>query len=413
MPNRIRIYSSRGTFWSKSGLNLASTCEINSHSDGEITLTCTVEAPFSPDALKLLAEHTNANTGVRGNFSGLLDDNKSVEIELLHLQSANLSMNQSGQRIKYEFLALAPVEIGSLTRTQTPVIVKFGITNFVFTGCQWSTTNGSRRRDTFTSLIDGLTFTFKQLDGYDGIVANLEANRDILVTSDAVVTCEQLELQRVEKSIYDVLCLLSLAAGTWLAPVYEEVYFQSEVKRTVLFPAKTFPYRQNERLIDNSNLQSCDTEDFLQTTYPIFKDLKQSLGLNVVIEYYLQAKQMNYLELRYLVAEVAIESLLSHARGYLRYIGNPLTRISRKNSLRQKMTKLVTHFQIAHVPDDFRFIRIRNKLVHEGHFPTGVDGVSEYNRFMNFIDRTLLTIVGYRGHNYVNRMNNYLREVLS
>lgn len=274
MPNLIRTYASEGTFWSESGLNLGSTFEITSHSDGEITLTCTVEAPFSPEGVKLLKEHMNSD--VRGNFSGLLNDNKSVAIELLHLQSASPSMNQSGQRIKYEFLALAPVEIGSLTPTQTPVTVKFGITNFVFTGCQWSTTNGSRRRDTFTSLVDGLTFIFKQLDGYDDIVANLEANRDILVTSDVAVTCEQSELQRVENSVYDVLSLLSLAAGTWLAPVYEEVYFQSEVKRTVLFPAKTFPYRHNERLIDNSNLQSCDTEDFLQTTYPIFRNLKQS-----------------------------------------------------------------------------------------------------------------------------------------
>lgn len=122
---------------------------------------------------------------------------------------------------------------------------------------------------------------------------------------------------------------------------------------------------------------------------------------------------MNYLELRYLVGEVAVESLLSHARGYLSHVGNPLTKISKRDSLRQKVTKLLTHFQIAHVPDDFGFIRIRNKLVHEGRFPTGVDGVSEYNRFMNFIDRTLLTIVGYRGHNYLNRMNNYLREVLT
>src|SRR5438309_6948501 len=329
MPNPIRTYSSEGTFWSESGLNLPGTFEITSHSDGEITLTCTVEAPFSADAVKLVKEQLSID--VRGNFSGLLADSKSVEIELLHLQAASPSMNQSGQRIKYEFLALAPVEIGSLTPAQTPVTVRFGITNFVFTGCQWSTTSGSSRRDTFRTLIDGLTFTFKQLDGYDGIVANLEANRDTLVTSDAAVTCNQLDLQRVENSIYDVLCLLSLAAGTWLAPVYEEVYFQSEVKRTVLFPAKTFRYHPNDRLIDNSNLQSCDTEDFLQTTYPTFTNVKQSLGLNIVIEFYLQAKQMNYLELRYLVGEVAVESLLSHARGYLSHIGNAQTKISKKD----------------------------------------------------------------------------------
>jgi hypothetical protein len=84
-----------------------------------------------------------------------------------------------------------------------------------------------------------------------------------------------------------------------------------------------------------------------------------------------------------------------------------------KRSLRERLLPILNHFNVQFDTKDLSFIKIRNKLVHEGRFPSNVDPVGEYTRFVNFIDRILLLILGYRGKYYLNRLNNYSREALS
>lgn len=106
------------------------------------------------------------------------------------------------------------------------------------------------------------------------------------------------------------------------------------------------------------------------------------------------------LELAYLLGAITLECLESYLPTFL---SNPKIK---KWSFRNKTEKLCTNFGIKYSSSDLKFIKIRNSLVHSGRFPTYVvDPVKDYNKFINFIDRILLTIVGFKGQPYVNFLN--------
>lgn len=409
MPEILRTYSCQGTFHSVSGTDLSSSFEVNLMSDGEITLTCVTQ--ITSEAKTLFNQQNQGD--VNGGFSGLMTDQKAVVIQLLHLQSVSLKVNPITKELRWEFLSLSPVEIGSLDQSSaSPVESRFGLTNFEFNGCRFTTAGNVTVLDTFESLIDGLVVRFEQLPNYPQVISTLQTSRDILVTSEAIVTCQAAELSRLNTLMYDTLALLSFASGSWVSPVYRDSLENNVIVQTILFPAKTFPFHPNDSVVDTHNLQACDTKLFLESAYAPFKSLKDSLGLNVVIEYYIQAKRSNYIELRYLIAAVAMECLSSHAPSFLNQIG-AWPRHENRLSLREKLVPLLSHFNVTYVNDDLKFIRNRNKLVHEGRFPSSVvSSFSEYRKFVNFIDRVLLTMLGYRGKSYLNCLNGYARETL-
>jgi hypothetical protein len=131
------------------------------------------------------------------------------------------------------------------------------------------------------------------------------------------------------------------------------------------------------------------------------------------------------LELKYLVAVVGVECLLSYVPSYfskidkwklgsglLDWIVSKIRRRPGRRSLRRKMIALLEHFSIPYEQSDLRFIKIRNALVHTGRFPRSVDGVEAYNGLIHFLDRVVLRILGYQGKHYLNRLNDFQREPL-
>ena len=136
-----------------------------------------------------------------------------------------------------------------------------------------------------------------------------------------------------------------------------------------------------------------------EKSYPNFVKYESSLGLNIVIEYAVTSRIYQPLELAYLLGATTLECLESYLPQFL---NNPKIK---DWSFRKRTEKLCDTFGIKYSRSDLEFIKIRNSLVHAGRFPGNVDTVKSYYKFINFIDRILLTILGYKGQPYVNFLN--------
>jgi hypothetical protein len=76
------------------------------------------------------------------------------------------------------------------------------------------------------------------------------------------------------------------------------------------------------------------------------------------------------------------------------------------------MKELLSHFKVVYDESELDFIGTRDKIVHTGRFPTGVVPWPATMSLQNLMDRTVLTILGYRGKAYLNCAKRYEKEIL-
>jgi hypothetical protein len=148
-------------------------------------------------------------------------------------------------------------------------------------------------------------------------------------------------------------------------------------------------------------------EKFIETSYQNFVKYKDELGLALVIEYYVTSKVLGPLETSYLLGAITFECIESYLCQYFE------TRKMKKDLRRFKhRTKFLwEEFGVAYEESELDFVKVRDKVVHTGRFPKGKEDLKEYYGLINLLDRTLLTILGYRGNPYFNTTS-MVKEVL-
>jgi hypothetical protein len=316
----------------------------------------------------------------------------------------------SGTYGTFELTSVTPVEIDHTPFDPAePIEVHYGLTNFIFNGCEYSTYGNVTRLDRFGATLGDFALIFRQIQHDKVFVKKLAASRDIEVTAEVVAKLPFRSMRLVDELIEDTLMILSFATGTYVATIYSDIFVDNTLVRSMLYPYKTGPYVHRDWVIDADNLSNCDLRDFLETCYPAFRKFKSELGLKIVLEFLVIAKQGRYSEVKFLLSSVAAECLISHLPSYFRTIGKTAT----GNSFRTKMRELLDHFNVTYHESELDFIDTRDKLVHKGRFPKGVDPHEETAKLGNLLDRTVLTILGYKGKAYLNQANRYSREYLS
>jgi hypothetical protein len=424
MPVVSRTYPGSGTFSFDFGLQVAVDFKINARTDAWIEVATIL--PVNPQTLQLINENNRRGKLVEASLTGQVSSPKNGQLtaKKLLLDTMNLDVNPQSQTLSLTMVSRDAIVIEYSTgQPNGAAELRHGLTNFVFRGCQASRNASGVSFDKFTATIDGLFVTYQLLPSFRQTAHTLP--QDTLLTAEAIVQVKPNELDRANDVVYDSLMLLSLANGNYIASIYEDLFQQGSLVKTVLKPAKTMAYYAPDRCIDTDNLVACDLQTFLETTFKDYRRLKQDLGLAIVLEYYLQAKRAALLQLKYLVAVVGVECLLSYVPSYFSKIGKwklgsglldwivgKIRRRPGRRSLRRKMAALLEHFSIPYEQSDLRFIKIRNVLVHTGRFPRSVDGVEAYNGLMHFLDRVVLRILGYQGKHYLNRLNDFQRESL-
>jgi hypothetical protein len=406
MPSLIRTYSGRCELIFGTGVVLNADYRLQFSSDGRIDVTA--ELPYTEETESVVKARLGGNL-IECSFKGRAE-NASLGITKLVLANTGMRVDSSGSHWVFELTSATPVEIDHAPFDPNKSIeVHYGLTNFIFNGCEYSTYGNVSRLDRFGATLDGFALIFRQIQQDKVFVEKLAASHDTEVTAEVVAKLPFESMRLVDELVEDALMLLSFATGTYIATIYSDIFVENTLVRSILCPYKTGPYVHRDWVIDADNLRNCDLRDFLETCYPMFRKYKSELGLKIVLEFLVIAKQGRYSEVKFLLGSVAAECLLSHLPSYFRTIGKTAT----GNSFRSKMRELLDHFNVTHDESELDFIDTRDTLVHTGRFPKGVSPHEETMKFGNLLDRTVLTILGYKGKAYLNRANRYSSEYLS
>lgn len=407
MSNVVRTYAGRCTLAFEFGARLDVDFRLEQRSDGDLLVYATM--PFTQEAVRVMRADEGKELvacSLRGHVS---NPEGEVVIPKLLLNVRGIEGTPQGTSATFELICANHVEVEySKIADNRAVEAHYGLTNFAFSGCEFSHTASGAYRDKFRAVLDGIELTFKRSPDHEATVEALAKSHDVAVTAEAVATVPSASLEHVKELIDGATILLSYATGTYIACIYQDVCSNGQLLKSVLYFAKTGPYVHREWVIDANNLADCDLRIFLETCYPIFRTLRSDFGLDIVLEFLVISNQGRYSEVRFLLDSVAAECLLSHMPSYFTRIGKTVD----MSSFRSRIKGLLNHFGVMHEDHELDFILIRDKIVHTGRFPSEVDRFSETMKLSNLLDRTMLTILGYQGKFYLNCANRYAREPL-
>ena len=397
MPTIVRVYSGHCKLRFDLGAELEADFKLQLRSDGDIDASVTL--PETPDILKI-ARKSDSKELLHCSLAGTVTEPEgriSIPGLLLDVNTPRLISLESTVEMEYAKVS-----------SQQMVEVHYGLTNFDFWGCEYTRVRNEVAPDKFSACLTGVEIAFKQVKDYRNIISELETTRDVKVTAEAIATAAFSGLEELEQLVGDVATLLSYATGTYISWVYQDVYDNGQLVRSLLYPHNWGPFVHHDWVIDARNLGACYLRIFLETTYPAFSRLKADLGLNVLLEFLVVAKQGRYPEVIFLLNSVAAECLTSYLASYFTRIGK-----SREmRSFRSKMKELLSHFKVVYDESELDFIGTRDKIVHTGRFPAGVVPWPATRSLQNLMDRTVLTILGYQGKAYLNCAKRYEKEIL-
>lgn len=406
----VRDYFGRGKITFQDRTELDCNFKFFLYTNGNGELYCEAES-FSPVVVNITNRH--AQEEIQAKFIGDVENpNGNITIRKIYYEGANINFNQGILKIILKFYVASKIQIEfDRVRRNQNVTIKYGLTNFIFGGCEWIERNNGRYRDKFTVNIENKDIEFIKIENYRRVFESLKKSKDVRITAEAIATIKYGELENFETIMKSLLQLLSYATGTYVAYLYQDIYYNSNLVKTILFPSRTHDYHHREYAINTDHLGHCDLKTFLETVFDNYKRLKGELGLNIFIDYCILSKLQSISEIKYLLETVGMECITSYLSAYFRRRG--ATAQHGLNNFKNKIKSLFAEFNINYQDSELRFIKLRDKIVHTGRFPPRKNAVEEYRKLMNILDRTILTIIGYRGRPYVNIVNNYNRENLS
>ena len=403
----FRSYDGKGTISFDFGLSLDSEFKVIEKPDGRIRIFLTTY--LSPANARVMQEnekripHANLVGSVR-TPNGKLDA-QDLYLDKIHIRGEK----NKPVFMNLEFVVFSPVRIEySELHQSDEVKVHFFLTNFLFNGCDWSIIGNERIRDKFTVRLDEKDITFRQIENYKEISTRLQETRGIAPTSYASTSFSFAEMNENNELVFDLTNLLSLATGTYVGVICKDVIKEGALAATFLLPYKTFSLNKSDPLIDPRNLSNCDLKKFLEITYPQYYNQKDELGLDVVIEYYVYMKLMRIMQVKYLLSAITFECLTSYLSDYFKR----RKKVAKLNSFKNKLKALFSEFRVKFNEEELNFVGIRDKIVHTGRFPTGTDSSVECRKLIHLLDRTLLTILRYKGNPFLNIKQGYKREIL-
>lgn len=297
-----REYSGECTISFDFGDTMDTTYEL-SFIQGRISVKCKIDV-FHKKFPKLMSEHSKRL--VKASIAGSVEQPQGeIRIDTLYLNVVHLGLGKTKQETYAIFRVYDPVSMSfaSIDKEET-VKIHFGLTNFLFHGCEWSQRESLRIRDKLTFTLDNHSFEIRQVEDFESVSKSLKEKQDVHITSELITDIKTKQLGKTLEKVQDVLTLLSLASGNWVANLYRDIYAQRKLCRTYLLPGKTHPYAKEQSLIDLRHIGNCDVKDFLETTYDDYIQRRDDLGLAIVIEYEVTSKMAPMLETKYLLAAI-------------------------------------------------------------------------------------------------------------
>lgn len=458
MPySKLREYKGKGTFEFKTEMPLEEEANFSLYFYSNAMIK--VKASFILSQIEVKAVNEKLKSRPELSLNGILfDDNDesnnigTISIEKLVVVSRSELNHELGKALQFELLCLSNVGIIYSNKELVSVEIHYGLTNFVFWGCEYSEKDGSFFLDKFNAEINNLAFLFKKIDDYGDIESKLKTKKGCHVTSEAIVNQTFDESDKAELVVTGVTELLSLATRNFVRPIYEDYFYNGALIKTILKPVLTASYNNANQLINViPNPDICVLKNFLETTYGEYEKFKDDLNLKSVINLYLISRFALFTEAKFLLAVVSLESLLASFEEYEKNNGRPietgltkkteksLTKALREEGIelekqvinriassiayphttfQEKLIPLLKMFDVKFSSEDMELINLRNTIAHTGKFPKEYNSRiivpnNELNRLTYFLDRILLSTLGYKNKPFLNIFNEYREEKLS
>ena len=389
-------------------------------------------------------------------FSGFTTDGSRITGEIGNYFNTNSeSLRDDTPRIKFEYYVKElTVNRDSKENLQC---VRFGVTNFKFTG------NESQGNILTLDLKGAKRLTIEKKNEYEGAIEYLENFKGVRVTSEISVEIDNdAEIKKSEDLANDLCELMSIACGTRVIWIYCYGYnTEGEIVSRFHRSSATRPY-QPMQLIRNDYIW---LKSFLEDSYAVYVDKQELLRSNkYIINAYLDGKAQNdYLEQRgiklavitglftelflslkpereHIIEAKEFNMLKSKLEEVFKEVLDHSVDLSSRDKINQYISgcvsgvnrtpfnELLSDFceYIGLKEDNLQsIIDSKNKLIHKGKFicqtyedksklvqeyPNFKDPWSEYSYSLNFVDKCILKLLGYKGY-YINQ-NNFKEEEL-
>jgi hypothetical protein len=397
---------------------------------------------FSDISAKITNFHNQES--VEASLHGEMDNGLKVHVKrLILIRPAGLKKEKS---TPLKFKVFSPIILSNenLKPTKDETEIHYYITNFDFVGCEKTIyPKGGWKLEHFSVNLEGFTFVIKQLEEHKEIIEYLRKNKTSAITAEIVVKAD-LKLKDKLYSIVTEICeILSFATGNAVVPITEKHYSSEKLVWSQSKSMRVEDFRGGDQVIPH--LPPGAIRNFTVKVYPQYKKLKQKLGLNIILEYYLLMKSNPVLDVRCLLGYSLLECLSNHAQEFYLKEGNPiknslkkskskkLDEILQKSSRLNKKTKekIIEEFvysyptlqdSIKRLMDDYgmkyknkeaKIWELRKEFIHKGMYPKGTKNrVQIYRDIAHFIDRLLLHILKYDGE-FLNVANGYKTEKIN
>jgi hypothetical protein len=271
----------------------------------------------------------------------------------------------------------------------------FEIVNFRFLGTQYEViTKEGVERGTLSLMpltLGNREVQLRQVSDYEQVEAALQTRRGVEVTCTATTTLNSFEDMGDAVSVVDTLCdVMSVARAALISWISFEVTAEdgtplySQCRNSV-----TRRYTGTELIHRNDPDQ---TKRFLERGFIRCCELDQDFQMRRIARAYIETRDGPFIETRSLLIAVLAEYLAG-----VRVRLDTLNHRTLSWRLNHLMKWLELNFEAGEVE---QFVATRNKLAHEGSFPSDGTPAEHYQRMQHFLDRMMLRLFDYHGSYY-------------
>lgn len=456
MIDIVKKYSGKGmfNFDLEDEINLELEFTLKQYSNAKIEIEAHLNQ-ISPDIVELMNKFQEERI-ILVSVDGTIDKPEgTVKIEESYLNTIGLDFKKDEYFLfKFVLKVFKSIEI-IFNKDINPekITVYAGLTNFIFRGCKTII----KGLDGFNTEISGLNLNFIHNEDYNEKIKALKENKKKVVITSEVTTVLPKDKENVFTNIIIQLTdLLSYASRNRISHIYEDYYDDNDLLyKTVLRPVFTREFNKENDLIDTENFADCDLKNFLEICYHHYDGNLNKFGLNIHIAFYLEAFSQKYSDLSFLLFTTALETILTGYEEICEEEGNPLSKGMLKRNKKETI-KILKKFEVEDYEEisdrivekisyphptlndkltafskderfsielntfDRDFIQIRNKIAHTGKFPRTINSNgeersismgTERDRLIYLLDRVVLTILGYKGNLFINKLD-YKKELL-
>ena len=409
---------------------------------GKEALVWMDESFFSDISAKITNSHNQES--VEASLYGEMDNGLKINVKrLILIRPAGI---KKGKSTPLKFKVFSPIIVSNenLKPTKDETEIHYYITNFDFVGCEKTIyPKGGWKLDHFSVNLEGFTFVIKQLEKHKEIIEYLRKNKTSAITAEIVVKADLKEKDKLYSIVTEICEILSFATGNTVVPITEEHYSSEKFVCSQSKSMRVEDFRGGDQVIPH--LPPEVIRNFTVKVYPQYKKLKQKLGLNIILDYYLLMKSNPVLDVKCLLGYILLECLSNHAQEFYLKEGKPIennlkkskikkldkilpksSRLSKKTkekiieefgysypTLQDSIKRLMDDYGMKYKKKEAEMWGLRKEFIHKGMYPKGTTNqVQIYKNITHFIDRLLLHILKYDGE-FLNIANGYKTEKIN